>query len=184
MERRSSSYAPGFAQKHALTRRRFMIGLGTAAATTCLVPKTAAAQGAATATPSADQQRFDQLAALSKELCGGGEFAAAETSALLNLLDSDAKLRQGLDELLTMPTEELLAATPSPSSANAQAASRAILLFWYTGSFNGDPITDRAADYTQLLAWQAMYTPAWTTCKLFGAWADAPTLTPQVPENS
>ncbi|MFL5337395.1 MAG: hypothetical protein ACJ8H8_30530, partial [Geminicoccaceae bacterium] len=77
----------------------------------------------------------------------------------------------------------MAAATPAPLSANAQAASKAILLYWYTGAFNGNPIPNRGAVYTQLVAWQAMYTPAWTTCKVYGAWADPPTLMPQVPEN-
>jgi len=44
-------------------------------------------------------------------------------------------------------------------------------------------VADRSAVYTQLQAWQAMYTPAWTTCKLYGGWADPPSLTPQSPEN-
>lgn len=167
------------------TRRRVLASFGLAGAAAALAPRVAdAAQEAATATPSADQEQLDGLAALSKELCGGGDFAPAMTATLRGLLTADAKLANGLDELLAAAPGSLATATPAALSADGKAASEAILLFWYTGSFNGDPITDRAADYTQLLAWQAMYTPAWTTCKLFGAWADPPTLTPQVPENA
>jgi hypothetical protein len=168
-----------------LTRRRFMAAVGLAASLAGLAPHVSqAAQNSGLATPTADQERGEKLTALSKQLCGGGTFDAALAASLLTLLNSDAKLSQGLDELLAMPAETLLSATPPATSANAETTSQAILQFWYAGSFNGNPIVDRAAGYTQLIAWQAMYTPSWTTCKLYGGWADAPTLAPQVPENS
>lgn len=167
-----------------LSRRRLIAGLGLAAALGLAPLSTTAAQ---TATPSAEQERVDQLIALSKSLCGGGSFDSGHAAVLLNLLSGDAKLKEGLEELLAVPASTATAAAATPAAARSdlsQATAEAILLFWYAGIFNGDPIQDRSAVYTNLLAWQAMYTPSWTTCKLYGAWADAPTLTPQVPENA
>lgn len=170
-----------------ISRRRLIAAMGLAAALGLAPLPTSAAQ---TATPSADQARVDQLIALSKALCGGGTFDPGQATNLLHLLTGDANLSRGLEELLSgslaTATSASDSATPpsAPRSSEAQATVEAILLFWYAGIFNGDPIHDRSAVYTNLLAWQAMYTPAWTTCKLYGGWADAPTLTPQQPENA
>lgn len=130
-------------------------------------------------TPSADQ--LPQLTSLSQTLCGGGVFEDGQVAQLANLIASDPTLSAGVEELLRED-----AATPSPASRStaAQAAAQAILLYWYTGEFKGESIANHAAVYTQLHGWQAMYTPAWTTCKLYGAWADPPTMTPQQPENA
>lgn len=171
-----------------LTRRRLIASFGVAAAIGFTSESTFAVQ---TATPSPEQAEIDQLLALSKELCGGGTFDQAQAAVLLHLLKGDAKLGRGLTELQAIvpaeatPANPRTIATPAAArSSEAQAAAEAILLFWYAGVFNGDPIQDRSSVYTNLLAWQAMYTPAWTTCKLFGGWADPPSLTPQVPENA
>jgi hypothetical protein len=137
----------------------------------------------AAGTPTGEDQKITQLLTLSKELCGGGTFDRAGAEQLLQLLSGDAKLASGLEELLTAAPGSLTAATPAVTSAEAEAAIKAILLYWYGGDFNNNAIENRAAVYTNLIAWQAMYTPAWTTCKVFGAWADPPTLTPQVAEN-
>jgi hypothetical protein len=134
---------------------------------------------AQSATPSADQ--VGQLKSLSQTLCGGGVFDDAQVAQLAALIAGDSTLRSGLNELLR---ESPGTPTPGTRSKPAQAAAQAILLYWYTGEFNGEPIANHAAVYTQLQAWQAMYTPAWTTCKLYGAWADPPTMTPQQPENA
>lgn len=161
-------------------RRRLLAALGGAAALFAGVPIQASA--VQSSTPPAEAAKRDALATLSQNLCGGGTFAADQTTALLTLLESDADLAKGLDELLAAATS---VATPTAARSDAaKATAQAILLYWYTGSFKGQPITNRAAVYTQLTAWQAMYTPAWTTCKLYGAWADEPTLTPQVPQNA
>lgn len=162
-----------------INRRRLLMALGGAALLSGMPHQAYAAQ---TATPPADAARIEALTALSQNLCGGGTFAADQAAALLTLLTGDADLAKGLDELLAAPTS---VATPTTARSDAaKSAAQAILLFWYTGAFKGQPIANRAAVYTQLTAWQAMYTPAWTTCKLYGAWADEPTLTPQVPENA
>jgi hypothetical protein len=178
---RGGNYLGGLAQE--INRRRFMAALGLATGSLAGVSLPSfAAEG--TATPTADQEQVGKVTALSQALCGGGTFVDSEVEALMKLLASDVKLSQGLDELLATPVDRLLSATPAAGSGSAEATAQAILLYWYTGQFNGNPVPDRAANYTQLLAWQAMYTPAWTTCKLYGGWAEAPTVAPQVPENS
>lgn len=108
-------------------------------------------------------------------------FDDGRTAQLAGLIAGDSALRAGLEDLLRAGS-----ATPSPGarSTAAQAAAQEILLYWYTGEFKGAPIASHAAVYTQLQAWQAMYTPAWTTCKVYGAWADPPTMIPQEPENA
>jgi hypothetical protein len=179
----SSRFELSVAFARELSRRRVLAAMGVVAA----LGLTSLPASAQTATPSAEQERVDQLTALSKSLCGGGTFDSDQATVLLHLLSGDAKLKDGLEELLAAPVATATAASATPTAARSdqgQATAEAILLFWYTGVFNGDPIQDRSAAYTNLLAWQAMYTPSWTTCKLYGAWANAPTLTPQVPENA
>jgi hypothetical protein len=154
----------------------------SAAAAFSLAPR----PGLATQTPSptatpADQATVDQLIALSKTMCGGGNFDANQSATLLQLISKDANLSNGLAELQATTRT---AATPASLSADAKAAEQAILLFWYTGYFNGEPLPNHSATYDQLLAWQAMYTPPWAVCKVYGAWADPPATAPQVPENA
>jgi hypothetical protein len=122
-----------------------------------------------------------QLTALSESLCGGGVFDGGRVAQLAGLIAGDSAIGAGVEELL-----EHGLATPSPGARSpaAQAAAQEILLYWYTGEFKGAPVANHAAVYTQLQAWQAMYTPAWTTCKVYGAWAEPPTMTPQEPENA
>jgi hypothetical protein len=165
----------------ATNRRRLLLGLSTAAALGLAPRDGLAAQTPTPAASPADQARVDQLIALSKALCGGGNFDTKQAATLLQVLSKDARLSSGLAEL---ETTAKTAATPAPASADAKAAEEAILLYWYTGYFNDQPLPDHAATYDQLLAWQAMYTPAWAVCKVYGAWADPPATTPQVPENS
>jgi hypothetical protein len=157
-------------------RRRLLSAIAGGALLAGMRPHASWAQAA---TPSADQ--LIQLKALSHTLCGGGVFDDARTAQLAGLLAGDPSLSAGLEALL-----QDNAATPSPGSRSpaAQAAAQEILLYWYTGEFKGEPVENHAAVYTQLQAWQAMYTPAWTTCKVYGAWSDPPTMTPQEPENA
>jgi hypothetical protein len=157
-----------------IDRRRLLGAISGGALLAALRPPVSLAQPA---TPEADQ--LAQLRALSQTLCGGGAFDDARTQQLAALLAGDEALSAGLEELLASGT-----ATPSAGtrSANAQAAAQEILLFWYTGEFKGEPVPNHADVYTQLVAWQAMYTPAWTTCKVYGEWANPPTMTPQQPE--
>ena len=171
--------------RHALlqeiNRRRLLFGLSAAAAFGLTSQPGLAAQTPTPAATPDDQAKIDQLIALSKTMCGGGNFDAGQAATLFSLISKDAKLSNGLAELeATAKT----AATPTAGSADAKAAEQAILLFWYTGYFNGEPLPDHAATYDQLLAWQAMYTPPWAVCKVYGAWADPPATTPQVPGNS
>jgi hypothetical protein len=157
-------------------RRRLLGLIAGGALVVGLHPPASLAQSA---TPTTSQ--LAQLESLSKTLCGGGVFAEAQVAQLASLLATDPDLMAGVEELLQGGT-----ATPSPGSRSpaAQAAAQEILLFWYTGEFKGEPIPDHDVVYTQLQAWQAMYTPAWTVCKVYGAWADPPTMTPQEPENA
>ena len=117
---------------------------------------------------------------LSRELCGGGTIDQAGAEQLLQLITDDATLAPGLEQLFALPEGELPPAMLASVSESADAATKAILYYWYTGTFNGDPIPDRASRYTNLLAWQALYTPSWTVCKVYGEWADPPANAPQV----
>jgi hypothetical protein len=157
-------------------RRRLLGAIAGGALLSALRSPTSSAQPA---TSTADQ--LTQLALLSRTLCGGGVFDDERTAQLAGLLAGDSSLSTGLSELLRESS-----ATPSPGSRSpaAQAAAQEILLYWYTGEFKGAPIANHAEVYTQLQAWQAMYTPACTVCKVYGAWADPPTMTPQEPENA
>lgn len=157
-------------------RRRL---LGAIAGGALLAGLHAPATLAQTATPSSDG--ITDLASLSQSLCGGGVFDDGQMGQLASLIAGDPDLSAGVQELLQ---SESATPTPGTRSPAAQAAAQAILLYWYTGEFKGQPIPNHAAVYTQLQAWQAMYTPAWTTCKVYGAWADPPTMTPQEPENA
>ena len=155
-------------------RRRVLSAIAGGALLAGLRPHVSWAQPA---TPSAEH--LSQLKALSQTLCGGGVFDDGRTAQLATLLAGDPALSMGLAELLKNGASR---PAPASRSAGAQAASQAILLYCYTGEFKGEPVENHAAIYTQLQSWQAMYTPAWTTCKLYGAWAEPPTMDPQEPE--
>lgn len=163
-----------------LTRRRFVafpVALAAAAALRAAAERVAAAD----ATPlPVDGDRLAQLTDLSRTLCGGGNLDAKRAANLLQLLDADADLTAGLDELLANSPVE----GESLGSAKAQTTAQAILLFWYVDVFDGDLLPDRSSAYYQLTAWQAMYTPVWAVCKSFGGWGDAPRTEPLVPANS
>lgn len=119
------------------------------------------------------------LMALSQTLCGGGELDPARGEMLLQLLSDDPELSAGLAELQAEPFDDL-----STLSPEANAAATAILLFWYAGAFNGEPVSDRATAYYSLTAWQAMYTFPMSTCRGFGLWQDSPADAPLKPANS
>jgi hypothetical protein len=163
----------------ALSRRALLASAAAFATVSSLArPHLAAAQAATPPTAPVDPAALQRLTDLSLTLCGGGNLDPDRATMLLGLLTADSALHQGLDELLATPP-------PSPSSPvvpspNAQDATEAILLFWYTGTFNGAPVPNRATAYYQLIAWQAMYTPPAAVCKAFGGWADPPRLTPLV----
>lgn len=165
-----------------LTRRRLLAAFGIATAAG-MAPGTSHAAQTATP-PPVDQARVDLLIALSRTLCGGGDFAPPMATQLLNLMSGDAALSRGLDALLATPA---LAMTPPPATpaadsaaSEAAAAAEAILIYWYVGYFGGNPIPDRSQAYDSLVAWQAMYTAPFAVCKEFGGWADPPQTRPVV----
>lgn len=157
-------------------RRHLLGAIAGGALLAGLAPPASLAQPA---TPTTEH--VAQLASLSKTLCGGGVFDDARTTQLAALFAGDAALSTGLSELLRGGTATPASGARSPA---AQAAAQEILLYWYTGEFKGEPIANHADVYTQLQAWQAMYTSACTVCKVYGAWAEPPTMTPQEPENA
>lgn len=163
-----------------VTRRRLLIA---ASASLVGVTPDALARSTPVATPDVDVS-VDQLIALSEELCGGGRFDPDRAAALLRLLTGDETLNAGLHELLANPTSGAGAeATPTASIA-AESAAETILLYWYTGYVNDEPVPDRSTMYYQLTSWQAMYTPSFAVCKLFGGWSEAPASKPLVPSIS
>jgi hypothetical protein len=161
-----------------ITRRRLLVAASVSLATSATPD--ALARAATSATPGTDVS-VDQLIALSRELCGGGQFDPDRAATLLAVLTGDETLNAGLHELLTNPNTGLSTeATPSASKA-AQSAAETILLYWYTGYVNDEPVPDRSTMYYQLTTWQAMYTPSFAVCKLFGGWSEAPAAGPLVP---
>ncbi|MCC6313895.1 MAG: hypothetical protein IT337_07760 [Thermomicrobiales bacterium] len=193
-----------------LSRRRLLAGAGSFAVLTGLgLPLAGGAQSATPIPAPVAKEDLDALIGVSRTLSGGGNFNADQATMLWHLLAADPALKQGLDELLASPpvdprlsasatSEATPAATPQPVTARAagvsggadvvspqrQAASQAILLFWYAGIFGGDPIANRSTAYYGLTAWQAMYTPTWAICKAYGAWADPPSIKPLAPANT
>lgn len=170
----TTTAAPG--SNVSVDRRRLLSAIAGGALLAGLHPPASLAQQS---TPTTEN--VAQLQALSQTLCGGGVFDDGRTTQLASLIAGDPSLSAGLLELLRGGS-----ATPSPTARSdaANAAAQAILLYWYVGEFKGAPIANHAEVYPQLQAWQAMYTPAWTTCKLYGGWAEPPTMTPQEPENA
>jgi len=134
----------------------------------------ASAQG--TAAPGSDD--VAALLRISQQLCGGGELDAARGAMLLDLLTGDPELSAGLAELQAAPFDDL-----STLSRAANAAATAILLFWYAGAFDDEPVSDRATAYYSLTAWQAMYTYPMSTCRGFGLWQELPSSEPMKPAN-
>lgn len=162
-----------------ISRRRLFAQAGawSAAAGICLL--TPGQRAAAQDAPSPVAGDVDALLAISQTLCGGGELDPARAEMLLQLLSDDPELSAGLAELQSQPFDDL-----SALGAEANAAATAILLFWYAGAFNGEPVSDRATAYYSLTAWQAMYTYPMSTCRGFGLWQDPPADTPMKPANS
>lgn len=161
-----------------LSRRRLM---GYSAA--CIVAAWAAGaiDAKAQATPEAvDPAQLEALIALSQTLCGGGTFSNDRATRLLQLLQSDADLEAGLNELLATPPVE----GGSLGSDQAQKTAEVILIYWYADLYNGNPLPDRGSAYYQLTTWQAMYTFSWAVCHFYGGWAQEPPTGPIVPANS
>jgi hypothetical protein len=159
-----------------LSRRRFLAQTGAWAALAAAATRLAAERVTAQQATPVDQAKLQGLLDLSKMLCGGGNFDPDRGTLLLQLLSSDPSLAAGLDELLASAPVE---GTPVASSP-AQATAQAILVYWYVGAFDGNPVSNRSTVYYELTAWQAMYTPPFAVCKAFGGWADPPQEKPLV----
>jgi hypothetical protein len=162
-----------------LTRRRFVGQSGLWAALVAVATRSlSAAADAQEATPI-DPARLQRLLDLSRALCGGGTFDPDRGTLLAQFLAGDPDLAAGLDDLLASPPTE----GASLGSARAQTTAQAILIYWYVGAVDSNPVPDRSTAYYRLTAWQAMYTPPWAVCKAFGAWTEPPRTDPLVAGN-
>ena len=116
---------------------------------------------------------------LSTALVGGGKLDPQRGSQLLALIAPDSERRRGLDDLLAIRAGGAAAtpiATPVAAlSGDARELVEQILRFWYLGTWDDQPVTDRAGFWFGLSAWQAVeYTYAPSVCRAFGIWADPP----------
>jgi Membrane bound FAD containing D-sorbitol dehydrogenase len=116
---------------------------------------------------------------LSLALVGGGKLDPQRGSQLLALIAADPERRRALDDLLAIRVGGEAAtpiATPVATlSRDARVLVEQILRFWYLGTWDDQPVTDRAGFWFGLSAWQAVeYTYAPSVCRAFGIWADPP----------
>jgi hypothetical protein len=122
---------------------------------------------------------IESFMGLSLALVGGGRPDPQRGSQLLALIAPDRERRTTLDELLAIRAGGEAAtpiATPvSILSGDARELVEQILRFWYLGTWDDQPVTDRAASWFGLSAWQAVgYTYAPSVCREFGIWAEPP----------
>ena len=122
---------------------------------------------------------IDSFMDLSLALVGGGRLDPQRGSQLLALIASDPERRRSLDDLLAIRANGEATtpiATPVAAlSGDARELVAQILRFWYLGTWDDQPVTDRAASWFGLSAWQAVeYTYAPSVCRAFGIWADPP----------
>jgi hypothetical protein len=160
-----------------LSRRELVTRAGLWAALAALATQILSTPAEAQEATPVDPAHLQELLDLSSTLCGGGTFNPDRGAMLLRFFRDDPELAAGLDELLASPPVD----GESLGSERAQTAAQAILLYWYAGSLRDAPVPDRSTAYYQLTAWQAMYTPSWAVCKVFGGWADPPGSDPLVP---
>ncbi len=116
---------------------------------------------------------------LSLALVGGGRLDDKRGAQLLALIAADSERRTALDTLLAIragASAETPIATPVAAlSAADHDLVEQILRFWYLGTYDGQPVTDRAGFWFGLSAWQAVgYTYAPSVCRAFGLWAQPP----------
>ena len=116
---------------------------------------------------------------LSLTLVGGGRLDPQRGSQLLALIAPDTERRRALDDLLAIRAGGDAAtpiATPVATlSRDARELVEQILRFWYLGTWDDQPVTDRAGFWFGLSAWQAVeYTYAPSVCRAFGIWAESP----------
>jgi hypothetical protein len=122
---------------------------------------------------------LDSFMDLSLALVGGGRLDPQRGSQLLALIAPDRERLTALDELLAIRAGGAAAtpiATPVATlSGDARQLVEQILRFWYLGTWEDQPVTDRAASWFGLSAWQAVgYTYAPSVCRAFGIWAEPP----------
>jgi hypothetical protein len=122
---------------------------------------------------------IDSFMDLSAALVGGGRLDPQRGSQVLALIASDDERRKALDDLLAIRAGGEGAtpiATPVAAlSGDARELVEQILRFWYLGTWDDQPVTDRAASWFSLSAWQAVeYTYAPSVCRAFGIWAVPP----------
>jgi hypothetical protein len=115
---------------------------------------------------------------LSLALVGGGRLDEDRGAQLLVLIAADADRRAALDGLLAIRAGAAATpiATPVAALSDAQRTLvEQILRFWYLGTYDDQPVTDRAGFWFGLSAWQAVqYTYATSVCRAFGIWAQPP----------
>lgn len=116
---------------------------------------------------------------LSQALVGGGTLDPARGDQLLALIANDPTRRTALDELLAIRSGGLSAtpvATPIAAlSDGARDLVGQLLRFWYLGTYDDQPVTDRTDFWFSLSSWQAVrYTFATSICKAYGGWAQPP----------
>ncbi|MBA3449804.1 MAG: hypothetical protein H0T18_01175 [Chloroflexia bacterium] len=116
---------------------------------------------------------------LSLALVGGGRLDDTRGAQLLALIAADSERRAALDRLLAIRAGDATATPIATPVATLSGAERDLveqmLRFWYLGTYDGQPVTDRAGFWFGLSAWQAVeYTYAPSVCRAFGLWAQPP----------
>jgi hypothetical protein len=115
----------------------------------------------------------------SQALVGGGSLDEDRGSQHLGLIAGDPARLTALERLLAVRATVNVAtpiATPVATlDADARALVGTILRFWYLGTYDDQPVADRAGFWFGLSAWQAVgYTYAPSVCRAFGIWAELP----------
>jgi Membrane bound FAD containing D-sorbitol dehydrogenase len=122
---------------------------------------------------------FDAFMDLSLALVGGGRLDPDRGGQLLAMIAPDPARLTALEDLLAIRAGGEAAtpiATPVATlSADGRELVEQILRFWYLGTWDDQPVTDRDGFWFGLSAWQAVkYTYAPSVCRAFGVWAEAP----------
>jgi hypothetical protein len=120
-----------------------------------------------------------QFMDLSLALVGGGRLDEQRGEQLLDLIAADPQRREALGTLLAIragdAADEPIATPVATLSAAERDLVEQILRFWYLGTYDDQPVTDRAGFWFGLSAWQAVgYTYAPSVCRAFGLWAQPP----------
>ena len=122
---------------------------------------------------------IDAFMDLSLALVGGGRLDPDRGGQLLALIAADPARLPALADLLAIRAGGAAAtpiATPvAPLPGESRGLVEQILRYWYLGTYDDQPVTDRAGFWFGLSAWQAVqYTYAPSVCRAFGVWAEPP----------